>query len=59
MSTKLIMGTHHDKWEPETCQTIGQLEGGRTEQTVAHVFGVSQSIISRILSSFLETGNAR
>ncbi|GFT99631.1 retrovirus-related Pol polyprotein from transposon TNT 1-94 [Trichonephila clavipes] len=39
-------------------RVVGRLEGGQTQAEVAQAIGVSQSVISRIWSRFLETGSA-
>ncbi|GFV24391.1 HTH_Tnp_Tc3_2 domain-containing protein [Trichonephila clavipes] len=44
--------------DSEFRRVVGWLEGGQTQAEVAQAIGVSQSVISRILNRFLETGNA-
>ncbi|GFY11389.1 HTH_Tnp_Tc3_2 domain-containing protein [Trichonephila clavipes] len=44
--------------DSEAWRVVGRLEGGQTQAEVAQAIGVSQSVISRIWSRFLETGNA-
>ncbi|GFX78874.1 transposable element Tcb2 transposase [Trichonephila clavipes] len=42
----------------EAWRVVGRLEGGQTQVEVAQAIGVSQSVISRIWTLFLETGSA-
>ncbi|GFW81814.1 hypothetical protein TNCV_2884881 [Trichonephila clavipes] len=44
--------------DPEAWRVLGRIEGGQTQTEVAQAIGVSQSVISRIWNSFLETGSA-
>ncbi|GFX61248.1 HTH_Tnp_Tc3_2 domain-containing protein [Trichonephila clavipes] len=44
--------------DSEAWRVVGRLEGGQTQAEVAQAIGVSQSVISRIWNSFLETGSA-
>ncbi|GFX11036.1 hypothetical protein TNCV_512961 [Trichonephila clavipes] len=44
--------------DSEAWRVVGKLEGGQTQAEVAQAIGVSQSVISRIWSRFLETGSA-
>ncbi|GFW73024.1 junctophilin-1 [Trichonephila clavipes] len=42
----------------EAWRVVGRLEEGQTQAEVTQAIGVSQSVISRIWSRFLETGSA-
>ncbi|GFS50155.1 transposable element Tcb2 transposase [Trichonephila clavipes] len=44
--------------DSEAWGVVGTLEGGQTQAEVAQAIGVSQSVISRIWNSFLETESA-
>ncbi|GFX23974.1 HTH_Tnp_Tc3_2 domain-containing protein [Trichonephila clavipes] len=44
--------------DSEAWRVGGRLEGGQTQDVVAQVIGVSQSVISRIWNRFLETESA-
>ncbi|GFU51761.1 HTH_Tnp_Tc3_2 domain-containing protein [Trichonephila clavipes] len=44
--------------DSEAWRVVGRLERGQTQAEVAQAIGVSQSVISRIWNSFLETGSA-
>jgi transposase len=43
--------------EDEMNRGIGMLEAGRSQRHVAHVLGVSQSVVSRMWNQFQMTGN--
>ncbi|GFV43413.1 HTH_Tnp_Tc3_2 domain-containing protein [Trichonephila clavipes] len=44
--------------DSEAWRAVGRLQGGQTQPEVAQAIGVSQSVISRIWSRFLETESA-
>ncbi|GFU77020.1 hypothetical protein TNCV_4521761 [Trichonephila clavipes] len=44
--------------DSEAWRVVGRLEGGQTQAEIAQAIGESQSVISRIWNSFLETGSA-
>ncbi|GFY12783.1 HTH_Tnp_Tc3_2 domain-containing protein [Trichonephila clavipes] len=44
--------------DSEAWRVVGRLEGSQTQAKIAQAIGVSQSVISRIWNSFLETGSA-
>ncbi|GFW39965.1 uncharacterized protein TNCV_5116481 [Trichonephila clavipes] len=44
--------------DSEAWRAVGRLEGDQTQAEVAQAIGVSQSVISRIWNSFLETESA-
>ncbi|GFU83910.1 transposable element Tcb2 transposase [Trichonephila clavipes] len=44
--------------DSEASRVVGRLEGGQTQAEVAQAIGVSQSVISMIWNSFLETESA-
>ncbi|GFX53058.1 transposable element Tcb2 transposase [Trichonephila clavipes] len=44
--------------DSEAWRVVGRLEGGQTQADVAQAIGLSQSVISRIWTLYLETGSA-
>ncbi|GFV57691.1 transposable element Tcb2 transposase [Trichonephila clavipes] len=44
--------------DSEAWRVVGRLEEGQTQAETVKVFGVSQSVISRVWNHFLETGSA-
>ncbi|GFY01601.1 transposable element Tcb2 transposase [Trichonephila clavipes] len=57
-NTKPWLDTCGVYWRKEAWRVVGRLEGGQTQAEVAQAIGVSQSVISRIWSRFLETESA-
>ncbi|GFU02804.1 transposable element Tcb2 transposase [Trichonephila clavipes] len=55
MSTMSLRSHFNDS---EAWGVVGRLEGGQIQAEVAQAIGVSQSVISRILNRFLQTGSA-
>ncbi|GFV25103.1 transposable element Tcb2 transposase [Trichonephila clavipes] len=53
MMSQLSHLTNSEAW-----RVVCRLEGGQTQAEIAQAIGVSQSVISRIWSRFLETGSA-
>ncbi|GFX74465.1 uncharacterized protein TNCV_3213521 [Trichonephila clavipes] len=44
--------------DSEAWRVVGRLEGSQTQAELAQIFGLTQSVISRIWNRFLETGSA-